>query len=227
MNKITINYELCSPPPSGGYLIYYKVVESGDSYKLAGRFFSTPAVFYDTLNLAGTCYEGYVVSDCGNGVFGNQVPFQTCGSGVPQPVTIIDHNVCTPGFRDTSFKIKGPVGTVVEVSILMTGVINYSIASSHATVTAVCIINPPINDGSANIGMIWNVSDLTGNTGFSLSSPSTLFFTIPVGGLIDIAIDCNLENGGTLVSATFKIVTVNGNASDITTNICAGYSTGT
>ncbi len=88
MIKISVYFSPCSPVPSGGYKIYYRVADGGDPYTYAGAFFTSPAVFYDTLNLVGTCYEGYIVTDCGNDVMGNHIPFETCGSGV------IDNSSC-------------------------------------------------------------------------------------------------------------------------------------
>ncbi len=81
MIKIVLYFNTCSPAPSGGYKIYYRVAGSGDPYTSAGTFFTSPAVFYDSVNPLGTCYEGYIVSDCGNDVMGNHIPFETCGSG--------------------------------------------------------------------------------------------------------------------------------------------------
>lgn len=81
MNKIVINYTLCTPPPRNGYKIYYRVSGTADAYALAGTFFSSPAVFYDNVNPAGTCYEGFIVSSCSDDFMGNHIPFETCGSG--------------------------------------------------------------------------------------------------------------------------------------------------
>jgi len=78
MNRIEVNFNTCSPAPSGGYNIMYRIQGSGDSYTNAGNFFTSPAVFYDTINPAGTCYEGFIRSDCG--VLGTPVDWIGCGS---------------------------------------------------------------------------------------------------------------------------------------------------
>lgn len=80
MNKITLYYQLCTPAPTNGYKIFWRVAGSSDSYTDAGNFFSSPAVFYDSINPEGTCYEGYIVSDCGTNSMGNHIPFKTCES---------------------------------------------------------------------------------------------------------------------------------------------------
>lgn len=80
MNKIVINFTTCSPPPVGGYKIFYRVSGSEDAYILAGTFSTSPAIFYDDVNPAGTCYEGYIVSVCSEDVMGNHIGFETCGS---------------------------------------------------------------------------------------------------------------------------------------------------
>lgn len=80
MNKILINFTLCIPAPSDGYNIMYRVAGSSDSYTNAGNFFISPAIFYDTINPAGTCYEGFIQTVCGD-VLGNPVFWESCGSG--------------------------------------------------------------------------------------------------------------------------------------------------
>lgn len=100
MNKIVINFTLCTPAPTNGYKIYYRVAGSGDAYTLAGSFFSSPAVFYDHVNPAGTCYEGYVVSDCGD-VMGNHIPFNTCESE-----SGFDNSSCGTGISNSTEELS-------------------------------------------------------------------------------------------------------------------------
>ena len=64
MNKITLNFTPCSPAPSRGYNIEYRVAGSIDPMTNAGNFFITPAIFYDAINPEGTLYEGFIQSDC-------------------------------------------------------------------------------------------------------------------------------------------------------------------
>lgn len=76
MNKIEVHFNTCSPAPGEGYNIMYRVKDSGNSYINAGNFFVSPAVFYDTENPVGTCYEGFIRSDCG--VLGTPVSWEVC-----------------------------------------------------------------------------------------------------------------------------------------------------
>lgn len=89
MNRIEVNFVPCDPAPARGYNIQFRVAGSGAVYRNAGNFFVSPAVFYDTLNPAGTCYEGYIVTDC-SGVFGNPVTWDSCDSdsGTPDPAQV-------------------------------------------------------------------------------------------------------------------------------------------
>lgn len=82
MNKIVIYFTPCSPAPSGGYEVLYRVAGTTDAFISAGHFFVSPAVFYDSVNPAGTCYEGYIRTDCGE-ILGNHVLWESCVSGDP------------------------------------------------------------------------------------------------------------------------------------------------
>lgn len=96
MIKISVYFTTCSPAPTGGYKIYYRVAGTEDAYTSGGTFFTTPAVFYDRINPAGTCYEGYIVTDCGNDVMGNHIPFETCGSAT------LDNSSCATSIIQTT-----------------------------------------------------------------------------------------------------------------------------
>lgn len=82
MNRITLYFTPCSPPPPGGYEILYKVVGFTGAHTNAGVFFQSPAVFYDPVNPIGTCYDGLIRSVCGD-AFGTPVMWENCGSGDP------------------------------------------------------------------------------------------------------------------------------------------------
>lgn len=80
MNKIVVNFTECDITPPRGYQVKWRVEGSGSPYTNAGNFFVSPAVFYDDLNPAGTCYEGFVRSDCITSV-GNMTAWLSCESG--------------------------------------------------------------------------------------------------------------------------------------------------
>ena len=123
MNKILINFKTCSPAPPGGYKIYYRVGGSSSPYQLAGSFYATPAVFYDD-NVAGTCYEGFMVTDCGDDVFGNHIPFDTCSSTVTNP----DNSSCGTSLNfettDLAYTNLGLFDLHVEGAVLVKLVYN-------------------------------------------------------------------------------------------------------
>jgi hypothetical protein len=81
-NNVTINFVPCSPTPTDGYLVLWRVAGSGGSYTPAGPFTSSPAVFTDGGNPEGTQYEGYIYSDCGDGVTGTMIPWSTGAESV-------------------------------------------------------------------------------------------------------------------------------------------------
>jgi hypothetical protein len=80
MNSITVNFVPCEPPPANGYNILWRVYGSSDEYTDAGNFTESPAVFTDDTNPAGTDYEGFIRSDCGESAadnFGSPIPWST------------------------------------------------------------------------------------------------------------------------------------------------------
>lgn len=81
MNKLTINFDLCTPTPEDGYLVYYKPVGSIIAYRIAGPFTSTPIIIFDQQENVLTQFEGYIQSDCGD-LLGSQVPFITQAPGI-------------------------------------------------------------------------------------------------------------------------------------------------
>lgn len=114
MNQIKLYFTLCTPAPSGGYTIYYRMAGSSDEYANAGNFFVSPAIFYDTLNPAGTCYEGFIVSDC-NSVIGNQVSWNSCESGESGEERILTFSVLGGATRNISVSFNLPID--VDLSI--------------------------------------------------------------------------------------------------------------
>lgn len=162
MNKISINFTLCSPEPLHGYKIYYRVAGSGDDYKLAGTFFTSPAVFYDNLNPAGTCYEGYMASDCGD-LMGNHIAFETCNS------TVIDNSSC---------------GTTIAINTADMGYVNLGFFDLHIDSVAHVSLNwatyerpdrfTVFKDGSYLTGTGWKgYAPYPGPWGMSLSTTET------------------------------------------------------
>lgn len=81
MNRIELNFVECSPAPPGGYVILWRVQGSADPFTNAGVFYTSPAVFFDSNNIAGTKYEGYIQSQF-PGLTCDQIPWESDpGSG--------------------------------------------------------------------------------------------------------------------------------------------------
>lgn len=76
-NIITIDFEPCLPTPLNGYRFFYRVLGSVGAYTDAGLFASSPAIFEALSGVEDDQYEGYFHSDCGEGVIGDQIPFET------------------------------------------------------------------------------------------------------------------------------------------------------
>lgn len=130
---ITINFIPCTPAPANGYKLTWRVAGSGDPYTDEGFFTESPIVFSDPGGVEGTCYEGFLQSDCsesGEGeVVGNAIPWSTpceAESGAFD-YTISLANPCTPGNPYGTYLIEnGTPGDVLLVRASFSGVIQLS-----------------------------------------------------------------------------------------------------
>ena len=64
MNNVTVNFIPCTPAPANGYRLTWRVAGTEDAYTDEGLFTSSPIIFTDLINPEGTCYEGFLQSDC-------------------------------------------------------------------------------------------------------------------------------------------------------------------
>ncbi len=77
-NTIRIAFEGCEPLPSEGFKIFYRPVGNLGEYREAPEnYIDSPAEWVDTMDPAGTIYEGYMQGDCGGGKLGPAVTFVT------------------------------------------------------------------------------------------------------------------------------------------------------
>jgi len=74
LNTINIEFDPCEPTPASGYRVRYRLLGSGGAYRNAGPFFTSPIVFNDFLEVAGSSFEGFIQGDCG-GKLGVSVPW--------------------------------------------------------------------------------------------------------------------------------------------------------
>lgn len=77
-NHITVVFKPCQPAPANGYRIIYRPQGSSGNYRVwPSNFLASPAEFTDTLDALGTEYEGYIMGDCGGGMYGVRYPWVT------------------------------------------------------------------------------------------------------------------------------------------------------
>lgn len=215
MNQIKVFFEPCSPPPSGGYQVLYRAVGSTD-YISAGYFFVSPATFYDTVNTAGTCYEGILKTMCGN-IAGNPVGWQTCDSGEDSPLTVALLGACVPGNINSQYIVNGAsVGDTLIVRASFSGLMQLNIGLFTRA-----DMNISSTDGTSDSVLSACYSD-TGMHGFSISVDTT----ITVGAISPIinltAFINNSSESNTNVGVT--IISQNGTLKSISTVGCRGNS---
>lgn len=76
INQITIVFTPCSPAPSEGYRVFYREVGEVDFIEHPDAFTSSPIIF-QVIGPTDQPYEGYIVADCGDDLFSEEVPFET------------------------------------------------------------------------------------------------------------------------------------------------------
>lgn len=166
MNRIEVNFVPCTPAPAQGYNVQYRVAGSGDAFTNAGNFFASPAVFYDRVNPAGTCYEGYIVTDC-DGIFGNPVNWQSCGSDSGDP---------DPNNRTLTFTVVGGgVGANIKAEFNLPIDVGLSIDSVFV-------------DGYTAVGCTGSVNSHMHSTSESIPSGNTAYIgaDVSTGGWLGI-----------------------------------------
>lgn len=76
MNQITINFTPCSPSPENGYRVFYREIGDVSFIEYPDAFTSSPIIF-QIEGPTDQLYEGYIISDCGEDIISEQVPFET------------------------------------------------------------------------------------------------------------------------------------------------------
>lgn len=79
MNRITVNFQPCTPAPAKGYKIYYRLVGAGGPLNYLGNYYSSPVVFRDDSGYPSD-YEGIIVAEL-NGDLCPAVNWSTAGGG--------------------------------------------------------------------------------------------------------------------------------------------------
>lgn len=87
---VKVNFDLCDPAPSGGYLIYYRIAGTSDALTFAGTFFSSPASFVVETEVSDEEYEGTIQADCGEEIGGGGIVVWATGDCVDATATDIE-----------------------------------------------------------------------------------------------------------------------------------------
>jgi hypothetical protein len=221
MNTITINFIPCNPAPAQGYKLTWRVAGSGDPYTDEGFFTESPIVFTDNLNPEGTCYEGFLQSDCSESgesgtVVGAQIPWATVceESGVNYTIELIDPCIGSP---TANYLISGGTpGDTVTVRIQFTGLLQK--ISGDFTRADVSIFSPNGTPGSQSSACY---SD-TGSHGFSVTADTVITMASDTEVVTATAVVHNSSDGPT--GASLTIIEVNGVPVSISVNGCKGDS---
>ena len=217
MNKIEVNFITCEPAPPQGYNVQWRVQGSGDPYTDAGNFFISPAVFYDTVNPAGTCYEGLLRSDCGE-VVSNPLLWSTCAeeSGGGYAIALVGE--CLPGDTDSSYIITGGTAAdIVTVRASFSGILQKNIN----IFTKACLAISSVY-GTSDPELCSTCYEDTSIHSFSLERD--VIITMP-GAVAYLDLNAVIHNGSeSPTSITLTIVDINGTPDNISVSGCRGNS---
>lgn len=221
MNRITINFLECEPPPASGYNILWRVYGSSDPYTDAGNFTANPAVFFDDTNPDGTDYEGIIRSDCSESGesgenFGTPVPWQTFEDSGGSSYAIDLAAPCAGIF--SSYTISGGTpGDVVTVRASFSGAIQM-IPPGLFTRADIAISSP---DGTSDSEQSTCWSD-SGLHGFTITADTVITM---VGTTATVNLSGVVHNSSeTLTNMAVSIIDINGNPHLISVTGCRGNS---
>jgi len=120
MNTVTVNFIPCTPAPANGYRLTWRVAGTEDAYTDEGLFTESPAIFQDLINPEGTCYEGFLQSDCSESGESGSIVGQSVAWATP-----CEEESGTPVYAFLVRANDGTVGLCGQIPILV-----YSSSSS-------------------------------------------------------------------------------------------------
>jgi len=224
MNTITINFIPCNPAPANGYRLIWRVAGSSDPYTEEPNVTESPATFTDSSNPEGTCYEGFLQSDCSESgesgdVVGNAIPWATvCDeeSG-STPYTITLQGSCLPGNPFSTFLIEnGTPGDTVKVRASFIGLLQMT---SGLFTRADLGISAP--DGTSNLSNSTCYSDAAPH-GFSITADTDI---VMPGATEPVYVTAVIHNGSeSATNVIVSIIEINGNPVSISAAGCKGNS---
>ena len=216
-NIVNINFIPCDPAPANGYHLTWRVAGSSDPYTDEGFFSSSPAQFTDSLNPDGTCYEGFLESDCGSPAgTGNPIPWSTpCEESGVSTYDITLTQPCS-GVNSNYLVSGGTIGDTITVRVQFQGFIqktalnftraDLQIFSQHGT-------NQSVQSGCYTDDSPHSFS-ITADTVVTMVATTEL---ITVNAVVN-----NSGLSGTSVVVT--IIDINGQPANIFENGCRGVS---
>lgn len=220
-NTITVDFIPCTPAPANGYNLQWRVLGSGDPYTDEGNFSSSPAIFTDAINPAGTCYEVVMQSDCvESGESGSVLGNQVFGQSVCEESGVFAHTLrllspCN-GIPSTFVIENGVAGDIIKVRATFIGLIqriggNFTRADLYIS----SFDGLPDIDGSACY------TD-TAPHNFSISAETTVTLVSDVSYIYTAAATHNSSSSASNLSVA--IIEINGTAVNISASGCAGNS---
>jgi len=223
-NTITINFIPCTPAPANGYKLTWRVAGSADPYTDNGFYTESPIIFVDELNPEGTCYEGFLQSDCSesgesSAVVGNAIPWATdCvqESGVTD-YTINLASPCVPGNPYGTYIVEnGTPGDVIVVRASFGGLMQMI---GGLFVRADLSISSP--DGTSDSSSSSCYAD-AGLHGFSITADTTIIM-VGTTALISAAAVVHNSNDSSC-NLALTIIEINGDPVSISVVGCKGNS---
>lgn len=220
MNTVTINFIECEPAPNIGYRLTWRVAGTSDAYTDEGIFTSSPAVFVDNINPVGTCYEGFLQSDCSESgesgtVLGEAIPWNTPCEDSGTTYTITLTAPCS-GIASNYLIEGGVAGDIVTVRATFSGMMA-KIGGDF--------VRADLSISSAN-----GTSDSQQSSCYSDSSPHGFSVTVDSiitmpGATAVVNLSAVVHNSSdSMSSVTVTIIDVNGDPVSIWTAGCKGNS---
>lgn len=212
--QVCVSFNPCEPAPANGYFLYYRIAGSGGAFTAASDYGSSPACF-NTEDPEGTQYEGYIYSDCGGGIVGNNVTWSTGG-----PATTVSINLATPCAGSSQFSdyiITGTPGDTITVTVFYGGIMQRQLPGlfvrANLEITSPC--TPGIVFSSCEVD--------TNNHFFTLSSTCT--FVLDGTGTEHVTTLAWVDNSSESGTSSYAQVTdVNGDVHTESASGCRGNS---
>lgn len=224
MNNVTINFIPCAT--AVGYHLTWRIAGSGDPYTDGGIFTESPASFSDN-SPQGTCYEGFLQSDCtesgeSGSVVSDAIPWSTpCEES---GVSAYDITLNTPCVSNNAYStysiINGNIGDTVKVRVSFIGVLQKILGLATRADLSISAV-----DGTySGINSSAEYSD-TSPHNFSITADTTI--TMPGDTEAPVTVMAMLYNSSAASSSVVvSIIEINGSPppSPIFVNGCRGVT---